>query len=412
MDDVFGTMIGAFLQMLFSNPLLILILLGALFVSVFKAKIKGRIGEGVVNLAAKGRLDSSKYKLLYDVTIPKKGGTTQIDHIVLSRFGIFVIETKNYSGWIYGNAKQRKWTQVCYKKKNSFQNPLHQNNGHIRALMALLGVPKEVFHNVVCFIGDATFKTAVPEGVFLGGRYVSYIQSFNNPVFSDVQVEAIKTALETGRMPRGLITDIKHVQHLKKQPTTTTQDASVVCEESAPVERSIDHDKLAAGLAKYCRIQEMFNQVDVSKSREFQKVFNGYYRIRRNAEWQSHFYELLQRSKYDNLQFADVLHILHQKTGNVEASFSSKLIATRHPDRPVIDRFVFENLGLKLPSSKNPDRMGKIARLYDELIHKYEQLLQDPAHFNSVKELRRRHPQAEFISDVKALDLIFWQTRQ
>ncbi len=52
---------------------------------------------------------------------------TQLDHVVVSRFGVFVIETKNYRGWIFGSEKQPQWTQQIYRQKNRFQNPLHQN---------------------------------------------------------------------------------------------------------------------------------------------------------------------------------------------------------------------------------------------------------------------------------------------
>ena len=54
-----------------------------------------------------------EYYRLNNITLPlANGGSTQIDHIIVSVHGIFVIETKNYKGWIYGNEKQRQWTQV------------------------------------------------------------------------------------------------------------------------------------------------------------------------------------------------------------------------------------------------------------------------------------------------------------
>jgi hypothetical protein len=72
---------------------------------LFIPMIKGKIGEGVVNLAAKLRLDPNVYHLLKDVTIPSKTGTTQIDHVIVSKFGVFVIETKNFKGWILPTPK-------------------------------------------------------------------------------------------------------------------------------------------------------------------------------------------------------------------------------------------------------------------------------------------------------------------
>lgn len=174
---------------------------------------------------------------------------------------------------------------------------------------------------------------------------------------------------------------------------------------------AVNHEKLERGLGKYCRIQSMYWDVDTTKSREFQKLFNGFYRVRRNGEWQSHFYEILERIKNEDMDFPQVLVELQGKTGNVEASFCSKLVATRYQDRPVVDRFVIENLGMSLPKPYDKDRLDKIITVYGQLIAKYDSMLKEPKHVRSVKELRERYPLASTISDVKALDLILWQTR-
>lgn len=394
------------LQGFISNPWIILLLLVGLFFKFFRATIKGKIGEGVVNLAAKLRLNRKEYILLKDVTIPTSRGTTQIDHVVLSRFGIFVIETKNYSGWIYGNATDPTWTQVCHRKKSKFQNPLRQNNGHILALAELLHVPKETFHNMVCFIGDATFKTQVPDGVFFDGRYTKYIKSFKKPVLSHAELGTIRDVLESGRLKRGIKTDLQHVRNLKRRGNASPKKAK------ANESGSVNHEKLEVGLKKYCRIQSMFWDVDVSQSREFQKSFNGFYRVRRNPEWQSHFYGIMEKIKTEDMDYEQVLRHVHEKTGNIEASFCSKLIATRHPDHPIIDQFVLENLGMELPKPyEKKDRLGKTVSVYKKLVAKYETMLKEPKHIQAVNELRQRYPMAESISDVKALDLIMWQTR-
>ena len=188
--------------------------------------IKGKFGESMVNLAAKLRLDPGIYRLLKDVTIPTKTGTTQIDHVIVPRFGLFVIETKNYKGWIFADAKNAKWTRVHFKQKHSFQNPLRQNYAHICALSELLGISKDKMTGIVCFMGDATFKTPVPNGVFLGGRYVNYIRSFQVPVFSNTEVQEITQRIESGRFERGSKTNRAHVQQLKIHHTSDTGKAS------------------------------------------------------------------------------------------------------------------------------------------------------------------------------------------
>lgn len=133
--------------------------------------VKGRVGEAVVSVGALKRLDSKVYRVFNDLVLPRPDGKgpTQIDHVVVSPFGIFVIETKNYAGWIFGDEHSRTWTQVIYQKKSRFQNPLHQNFLHVSALVKATGLPGEWFHNLVYFAGDATLKTPLPPQVMTKG---------------------------------------------------------------------------------------------------------------------------------------------------------------------------------------------------------------------------------------------------
>jgi hypothetical protein len=125
-----------------------------------------------------------EYIRFHDVIVPAPNGTTQIDHLLLSRFGIFVIETKNINGWIFGNEKSKQWTQSLYGKKYKFQNPLHQNYRHTKALASYLNIDHDNIHSVVFFIGDNTkLKTDLPKNVMTHGLS-AYIKSFQNNIFS------------------------------------------------------------------------------------------------------------------------------------------------------------------------------------------------------------------------------------
>ncbi len=88
------------------------------------------------------------------IIIPTLRGTTEIDHLIVSKFGIFVVELKDRSGWIFGNAADAHWSAVHFKKKFRFQNPLRQNYGHMKALEAFLGVDPRVLHGIVVFRGS------------------------------------------------------------------------------------------------------------------------------------------------------------------------------------------------------------------------------------------------------------------
>ena len=124
-----------------------------------KANIKGVIGEGVSRLFFMG-LDTNEYKVLHNITLQNtEGKTTQIDHIIVSIYGVFVVETKNYQGWIYGNEIDRQWTQVIYKKRQQFYNPIKQNQGHIKALKGMLPEYKNIpFISIINFSPKATLK--------------------------------------------------------------------------------------------------------------------------------------------------------------------------------------------------------------------------------------------------------------
>ena len=71
-------------------------------------------------------------------------GLTQVDHVLITTRGIFVIEVKNYNSWIYGNKFDREWTQNSYGKKWKFYNPLRQNYGHLKAIQHSTGIQREL----------------------------------------------------------------------------------------------------------------------------------------------------------------------------------------------------------------------------------------------------------------------------
>lgn len=190
------------------------------------AWFKGVFGEFIVNVSAKLMLDKNEYQLLKNVTLPTEDGTTQIDHVIVSVYGIFVVETKNMKGWIFGNPKHRTWTQKIYKHTSKFQNPLHQNYKHVKALESLLGLTDQQVHSVVVFVGDSTFKTEMPPNVTYGMGYVRYIKSKTEQVLTPLEVDDIVVKIETGRLTPSFKTQREHVKHVKtivteKQNKTT-----------------------------------------------------------------------------------------------------------------------------------------------------------------------------------------------
>ncbi|WP_122432509.1 nuclease-related domain-containing protein [Pseudomonas viridiflava] len=198
--------------------MLIWLVPAVLFVAFLKSPwAKGQIGELWIRLFTHWKLDGTVYRRLHNVTLDTADGTTQIDHVFISPFGIFVLETKNMSGWIFGSEKQPQWTQKIYRRTYKFQNPLRQNYKHLKALEATLGVSLEHLHSVVSFVGESTFKTAMPANVTQGIGYIPYIRSFQQPVFSDVQVDVLMQTLLRSRRAPTRANHREHVQNLKRR---------------------------------------------------------------------------------------------------------------------------------------------------------------------------------------------------
>lgn len=187
----------------------------------FRSIIKGWMGEVQGTLAKKIFLDPEIYVDINNITIPTSNGTTQIDHVIVSRYGVFVVETKNMGGWIFGDEKNPQWTQSFFGKKYKFQNPLHQNYRHTKALSEFLGIDHDKFISIVMFWGECEFKTSFPPNVMNRG-YVSYIKSYTTSLFSDQEVQEIATVLRDGMLPKSWATRRQHVASLKNRFSSTT----------------------------------------------------------------------------------------------------------------------------------------------------------------------------------------------
>jgi restriction system protein len=175
-------------------------------------------GEAAVRRTLAAHFASTSYHLMNNVTLPIEGGTTQVDHLLVSRFGVFVIETKHYTGWIFGSSSSRQWTQVLFKKHYKFQNPIHQNRLHVNAVSKLLDfLPAEHVHSIVVFTGDAVFKTEMPQEVMPLDRLAGYIDRLKNEILSDNRMQFCVGRLECTRKALTTQTDIEHVAHLRRK---------------------------------------------------------------------------------------------------------------------------------------------------------------------------------------------------
>ncbi|OAL76444.1 nuclease-related domain-containing protein [Acinetobacter terrae] len=189
-------------------------------IKAFKPFIKGKVGELAVAVQVKLYLKDPQYILLNDCTLPdEQAGTTQIDHILLSPYGIFIIETKNYKGWIFGSERQKMWTQKIFKKSYKFQNPLHQNYKHQKVLELVLAdiIAPEYLHSIVVFMPDCEFKTDMPVNVFRGAAWVDYVKNFKEEVIPAMKLKRIQLRIEKEVLDKSWKTNRIHVENLKQR---------------------------------------------------------------------------------------------------------------------------------------------------------------------------------------------------
>ena len=99
-----------------------------------------------------------EYLFLSDVMLEVDGKTTQIDHIVFSKYGIFVIETKQRNTYITGNEHDKYWIVKAGRKKHYMYNPIHQNYGHKKAIEKILGLDDNQVIDIVCVSGQANLR--------------------------------------------------------------------------------------------------------------------------------------------------------------------------------------------------------------------------------------------------------------
>ena len=175
-------------------------------------------GEARVARVALANFGPPDYHLMNHVTLQMTDGTTQVDHILVSRFGVFVIETKDYKGWIFADPTQAKWTQVLFELRFKFQNPIFQNIRHVRVVQGLLDfLPPDAIKSVVVFTGEATFKTEIPDGVVNVSGLIDYLRAHAVEVMSLNRMQFCVGRLETARLAISGQTDVEHVESLNRR---------------------------------------------------------------------------------------------------------------------------------------------------------------------------------------------------
>ncbi len=142
-------------------------------------------------------LPASCYRVYNDLLLCDGSFTHQIDHVVISRFGVFVIETKNIHGKIYGSGNAEFWMQYLpdrgyrrhgYTQKYTFRNPVWQNDGHIKVLRKLVFDDDVPIYPIVAFSNKSELFVTTEYPVLHMYETIRYICSYKDEVLTDEQV--------------------------------------------------------------------------------------------------------------------------------------------------------------------------------------------------------------------------------
>lgn len=204
------------LYILFTVLFTIGIVIIAIIAPYYRAKKKGNEGEKVIAKILGKNIPDKQFVINNFLFIDKSGKSRQIDHIYINEYGIWVIETKNYSGTIYGTENQREWTQVYNYGRNNykFYNPIKQNFTHIYCLSELLDV-KNIFHNVVVFIGNADLSKITSKCVYNKFDIVNIKTQQSNIHLTNEQMKVYYNNLIQIKVESNL-TEREHVKSIKK----------------------------------------------------------------------------------------------------------------------------------------------------------------------------------------------------
>ena len=200
-----------------STIIMIVAVVAVFVLAIIWRRSKGKRGEKQV-AALLALLPKKRYKVINDLLIQSGGHSTQIDHVVVSVYGIFVIETKYYRGWIYGGENSEYWTQNIYGNKYQLRNPLWQNQGHVKAIARIIGDSGNVpIFNIVAFSRQASIKVDRTLPVMYWWNIVPYIRRHKETHLTETQVDEIYNSLLSANVTdkaarKQHVTSVKHNQ--------------------------------------------------------------------------------------------------------------------------------------------------------------------------------------------------------
>ena len=156
---------------------------------------------------AEALLDRQTYRQLHDVILETKDGPVRIDHVIVSRFGVFVVEAMDIRGEILGKTFDPEWTRTVGGERVKFQNPLRPNYNRKLALDGLLQIGEHKIFSVIAFTDRSAFQVEMPDNVTRGKDFVKYIKSKDTVLINDSEIQGIVDAIQSARLKRPPVAD-------------------------------------------------------------------------------------------------------------------------------------------------------------------------------------------------------------
>jgi hypothetical protein len=178
--------------------------LAFLAIYIGSPRFLGTMGLARVRRILDSSLEKRRYSVLHDLLLPSGGGTFHVDHLVLSRWGICVIDSIHRSGWISGTEVQARWQQKSWRGTTRFDNPIHVNYLEMQALERLLQLPASRFLPMVAWSGHKGFKKGIPRGVVEVKNLVGRIRSLNREMLTSEEVDRALLRLQESIIRPGL----------------------------------------------------------------------------------------------------------------------------------------------------------------------------------------------------------------
>lgn len=163
-------------------------------------------------------------------------------------------------------------------------------------------------------------------------------------------------------------------------------------------------------MESYAAIMAAVGNVDVASNMDFQKKFTYFFRVRRDEAWRREFYTLFEKCKeMPGLSFEYILREMFRRTGKIEASFSSKMLAVINPQMPIWDSVVLSKLRMKPSTCQDKEkRIEETAEIYHEIDYWYKGVLQSDGAGEFLDVFDEVFPEFRSISSVKKVDFLLW----